>query len=113
MTYKNFLKKKEESGRGRMTSNCTASSLFREIKTFMFSSIIHDNLNLHEPLFDSFMSKLLHLSMVKHCNSSIGVAIRWGFRGRIDILDKAIICDVKGKVKSFELHNFQNPLFLI
>ena len=30
--YKNFLKKKGESGRVRMTSNCIASSIFGEIK---------------------------------------------------------------------------------
>ena len=69
--YKNFLKEKGESGRGRMTSNCIAFSLFEETKTFMFSSIIHDILNFHEPLFDSFMSKLLPLNMVKHDNSSV------------------------------------------
>ena len=50
-----------------MTSNCIVSSLFGETNTFIFSSIIHDILNLHQPLFDSFMSKLHHLSMVKHC----------------------------------------------
>ena len=63
-----FLKKKGESGSGRMISNCIASSLFGDTNTFMFSSIIHDILNLHQPLFDSFMSKLHHFSMVRHCN---------------------------------------------
>ena len=66
--YKSFLKNKRGSGRGRMASNCIASSLFGETKTFLFSFIIHDILNLYQPLFDSFMSKLFHLRIVKHCN---------------------------------------------
>ena len=64
---KKFLKNMGESGRGRMNRNCIASSLFGETNTFMFSSIIHDILNLHQPLFDSFVSKLHHLNKVKHC----------------------------------------------
>ena len=65
--FKNFLEKKGEIGRGRMTSNCIASSLLGETKTFMLSPIINDILNIHHPLFDSFMSRLHHLRMVKHC----------------------------------------------
>ena len=65
---RNFLKKNGESGRGRMTSNCNAFSLFGETKTFMYSSIKHDILNLHQPLFDFLKSKLHHLSMVKNFN---------------------------------------------
>ena len=65
---KKLSKKEGQSGRGRMKSNCIASNLIGGTKTFMFSSIIYDILNLHLPLFDYFLSQLLHLSMVKHCN---------------------------------------------
>ena len=96
----------------------------------MFYSVIHDILNLHQPLFDHFLSKLFHLRMVKHYNFicyykatrmkistvvkfNYRVAIRCGFRGRIDFRDKAIICDVKGKRKSLRLHSLPSPPFLI
>ena len=38
--YKNFLKRKEESGRGRMISNCIASSFFGELKRRAMSNLL-------------------------------------------------------------------------